>query len=52
MSEVDLQALSIRELLALWASALRELRKRGVVRTFNNPIGALNLRPGLLRDSV
>ena len=31
--------LSIRELLALWASALRELRERGVVRTFNNPIG-------------
>jgi len=31
--------MSIRELLALWASALRELRNRGVVRTFNNPIG-------------
>jgi hypothetical protein len=28
----------VRELLALWASALRELRERGVVRTFNNPI--------------
>jgi hypothetical protein len=26
-------------MLALWANALRELRKRGVVRTFNNPIG-------------
>jgi hypothetical protein len=29
---------SVRELLALWAGALRELRERGVVRTFNNPI--------------
>jgi hypothetical protein len=36
---VDLTGSSIRELLALWANALRELRKRGVVRTFNNPIG-------------
>jgi hypothetical protein len=39
MSEVDLTGSSIRELLALWANAPRELRKRGVVRTFNNPIG-------------
>ncbi len=39
MASVDLKSLSIRELLALWASALRELRDRGVVRTFNNPIG-------------
>lgn len=33
----DLSGLSVRELLALWARALRELRDRGVVRTFNNP---------------
>jgi hypothetical protein len=31
--------LSTRDLLALWAGALRELHDRGVVRTFNNPIG-------------
>jgi hypothetical protein len=36
---VDLSTLSVRELLALWARTLRELRDRGVVRTFNNPIG-------------
>jgi hypothetical protein len=35
----DLKQLSVRELLALWASSLRELKDRGVVRTFNNPIG-------------
>jgi hypothetical protein len=35
----DLSKMSTRELLALWARALRELRDRGVVRTFNNPIG-------------
>ena len=29
----------MRELLALWAASLRELHDRGVVRTFNNPIG-------------
>ena len=39
MVSVDLEVLSVRELLALWASALRELRERGVIRTFNNPIG-------------
>lgn len=39
MAGVDVKALSVRELLALWASVLRELRERGVVRTFNNPIG-------------
>jgi hypothetical protein len=39
MPDIDLQSISVRELLALWASALRELRDRGVVRTFNNPIG-------------
>ncbi len=38
MAPVDLNPLSVRELLALWASTLRELRDRGVVRTFNNPI--------------
>lgn len=31
--------MSVRDLLSLWASSLRELRERGVVRTFNNPIG-------------
>jgi hypothetical protein len=35
----DLEKLSIRDLLALWAGAIRELRRREVVRTFNNPIG-------------
>jgi hypothetical protein len=35
----DLSELSTRELLALWAQSLRELRDRGIVRTFNNPIG-------------
>ncbi len=36
---IDLSKLTTRELLALWAQALRELRDRDVVRTFNNPIG-------------
>jgi hypothetical protein len=35
----DITKLSVRDLLGLWASTLRELRDRGVVRTFNNPIG-------------
>jgi hypothetical protein len=39
MASIDLARLSVRELLALWASSLRELRERGIVRTFNNPIG-------------
>ncbi len=39
MASIDLARLSVRELLALWASTLRELRDRGIVRTFNNPIG-------------
>jgi hypothetical protein len=30
---------STRELLTLWAAIMRELRRRGVVRTANNPIG-------------
>jgi hypothetical protein len=38
VASVDLEMLSVRELLALWASALRELRERGVIRTFNNTI--------------
>lgn len=41
MAQIDLASLTARELLALWAGALRELRDRGVVRTFNNPIGDL-----------
>ena len=36
---IDLSRLTTRDLLALWAQALRELRDRDVVRTFNNPIG-------------
>ena len=36
---VELEKLTVRELLGLWAASLRELRSRGVVRTFNNPIG-------------
>ncbi len=36
---IDLSNMSTRELLALWAQSLRELRDREVVRTFNNPIG-------------
>jgi hypothetical protein len=36
---IDLSKLTTRDLLALWAQALRELRDREVVRTFNNPIG-------------
>lgn len=35
----DLEHLPVRELLRLWAGALRELRRRGVVRTYNSPIG-------------
>lgn len=35
----DLSQLSVRELLDVWASALRELRRLGIVRTFNSPIG-------------
>lgn len=35
----DLSKLRTRELLSLWARTLRELHDRGVVRTFNNPIG-------------
>jgi hypothetical protein len=34
-----LEALSTREVLALWAAIMRELRRRDVVRTANNPIG-------------
>ena len=36
---IDLSKLPTRQLLALWAQTLRELRDREVVRTFNNPIG-------------
>jgi hypothetical protein len=35
----DLSKMPTRQLLALWAQALRELRDRDVVRTFNNPVG-------------
>lgn len=36
---MNLQALSVPELLRLHAAAVGELRSRGVVRTGNNPIG-------------
>lgn len=39
MAEVDLETRPTRELLRLWAAILRELRRRGIVRTANNPIG-------------
>ncbi len=39
MATPNLKKLSVRQLLSLWASTLRELKHRGVVRTFNNPIG-------------
>jgi hypothetical protein len=39
MDEQDLTKRSTRDLLALWAAILRELRRRGLVRTANNPIG-------------
>lgn len=35
----DLGDLSNRELLQVWAQSMRLLRERGVVRTFNSPIG-------------
>lgn len=35
----DLSRVTTRELLSMWAASLRELHRRGVVRTFNNPIG-------------
>lgn len=35
----ELGGRSTRQLLALWGAILRELRRRGVVRTANNPIG-------------
>jgi hypothetical protein len=41
-SGIDLESLAklpTRHLLALWARTLRTLHDRGVVRTFNNPIG-------------
>ncbi|MDX6370358.1 MAG: hypothetical protein QOG93_1860 [Gaiellaceae bacterium] len=36
---VDLSALTNRELLDVWTGSLDELHARGVVRTYNNPIG-------------
>jgi hypothetical protein len=37
----DFGELSVRELLDMWASSLRELRERGIVRTFNSPIAEI-----------
>jgi hypothetical protein len=36
---LDLDALSNRELLQVWAQSLQLLYERGVVRTYNSPIG-------------
>jgi hypothetical protein len=36
---INFSEMPTRELLALWAQALRELRDREVAPTFNNPIG-------------
>lgn len=36
---IDLDGLTNRELLELWAQSMRTLRERGVVRTYNSPIG-------------
>jgi hypothetical protein len=36
---VDLESLTNRELLEVWTGSLDELRRRNVVRTYNNPIG-------------
>lgn len=36
---MELETLSVRDLLALQSSAIAELKSRGVVRTRNNPIG-------------
>jgi hypothetical protein len=36
---IDLTALSNRQLLEVWTGSLEELRRREVVRTYNNPIG-------------
>lgn len=36
---LELAKLTNRELLQAWAGSLEELRRRNVVRTYNNPIG-------------
>lgn len=36
---VDLGALTNRELLDVWTGSLDQLHARGVVRTYNNPVG-------------
>jgi hypothetical protein len=41
MQPVDLSAASVRELLALFAGVMRELRTRGLVRSANNPVADL-----------
>jgi hypothetical protein len=35
----DLKSLSNRELLDAWTQSLEVLHERGIVRTYNNPIG-------------
>jgi hypothetical protein len=39
MFAMDLRQLTVNELLALGVDATQELRRRGIVRTANNPIG-------------
>lgn len=55
----DIGVLSNRELLQVWAKSLQLLYERGVVRTYNSPIGdiagdgrsALRRRPWVVRSS-
>lgn len=37
--EQEWGSLTVRNLLGLWSGSLRELRARGIVRTYNSPIG-------------
>lgn len=41
MAPEDLRALSVRDLLGLWAAIMRELRDRGLIRSSNNPVADL-----------
>ncbi len=41
MEPADLSAASVRDLLALFARVMRELRTRGLVRSANNPVADL-----------
>lgn len=39
MSSLDLDPLTNKQLIELWASVMSKLRERQIVRTFNNPTG-------------